>query len=158
MPAILSFGNVVEKFGMRIDRTRLHTLEIEFQNQYNTMFTDLMAQVPVKIKENHKDKGLKLSRSDFVADILFTKDGFNLKAKVFTKTGKPSVSIKDHLPYFEDNLFVSSLMEIKKLEKVISTYVGKEHDPKNNNQPTGFWKYLSDEGRIHRVSSALLFL
>lgn len=114
----------------------------------------------------------------FVRDILFTKEGFNLKPTVFTDSTKkleadkqiPSVSTKQHLPYFDHNPFVQKFIPWKKMDKLKSTYIGHEYQPiilppdeevqraiaehrpipkPIPEQPaTGFWQYLY-RGKIH---------
>lgn len=91
----------------------------------------LLRQVPKEIKREHlakpSQKGkdpadvLSFGRSDFLKDILFMHPkGFRLEPKVFTKTTEklpdhlkePSVSAKDHLPYFfEKEPFTLELAE-----------------------------------------------
>lgn len=93
----------------------------------------LLAQVPKSIKRAHVEKGVKFSRAEFLRDILFYhKDGFRLKPKVFTKTTMkldaarrvPSVSTKDHLPYFYDTCpFTFELAEHIKSVRVLETNV-----------------------------------
>jgi uracil-DNA glycosylase family 4 len=85
---------------------------------------ELLAQVPRAVKRdaiaeytgkgkpaaNTVEKAIALTRPDFLKQVLFTHpQGFKLKPKVFTKTTaklndetmrEPSVSAKDHLPYF----------------------------------------------------------
>lgn len=79
---------------------------------------------------------LAFSRTDFVKEILFTHPlGFKLKPKVFTKTTaklndeslrEPSVSAKDHLPYFFDTCpFTMELAEYQKDRHLLNTNVIK---------------------------------
>ena len=79
---------------------------------------------------------LSFGRPDFLKQVLFTHPkGFRLKPKVFTKTtGKlldeslrePSVSAKDHLPYFFDECpFTMQLAEFSKDAHLLNTNVIK---------------------------------
>ncbi len=103
----------------------------------------LIAQIPRQIKLDHlndpKQKNakpedvIKLSRAALLKDILFDHPaGFKLKPKVFTKTTaklpdefkEPSVSSKDHLPFFFDTCpFTFELAEYVKNERLLSTNV-----------------------------------
>lgn len=101
----------------------------------------LIAQVPRQIKQDHlaaqpkakPEDVIKLSRPAFLKDILFTHPaGFKLKPKVFTKTTaklpdhlkEPSVSSKDHLPFFFESCpFTFELAEYVKNERLLSTNV-----------------------------------
>lgn len=99
-------------------------------------------------------------RMDFVRDILFTKEGFNLTPKVFTKSTMklppkdrfPSTSAKDHLPYFDDVPFVAKLMDYQRLTKLRGTYVGRPAIIGSEGQiveeATGFWQYILNN-KIH---------
>lgn len=80
------------------------------------------------------EKALKLTRAEFLKQILFYHpDGFCLEPKVFTKTTaklkdeslrEPSVSAKDHLPYFFDTCpFTQELAEYIKDESLLTKSV-----------------------------------
>ncbi|MBB1250574.1 DNA polymerase [Rhizobium sp. G21] len=99
---------------------------------------------------------MKFSQDKVKIDILFTKRGFNLKPKVWTastaklpmKDRVPSLSIKDHLPYFTmaegaAGEFVRKLREYLQCQKLLSTYLGSE------NMQTGFWQYIAPDGAIY---------
>lgn len=155
-PALLAFAEVVERQGIMIDTDALITLQGTLTETSVKQYKELIKMVPPAIKRKHlaAEKTLEFSRADFVRDILFTKEGFNLTPKVFTKsTAKlaedqkiPSTSVKDHLPYFkDDNSFVAKYIDHSKIAKVQNTYVGTPEGPHG---PTGFWQYLH-EGYIH---------
>lgn len=109
---------------------------------------DLLAQIPREVKRDvyneyvtarkrsaeETAKALSLSRPDFVKQVLFTHPkGFRLKPKVFTKTTanlkdesrrEPSVSAKDHLPYFFDECpFALQLSEYAKDQSLLTKNV-----------------------------------
>lgn len=149
LPAIKAFCDPVELYGVRVNTKVLTDLERELAIAEREQYDTLIEQVPAAIKRKHADKGLKFSRAAFLVDILFTKQGLNLKPRVFTaSTAKlpedqriPSVSAKQHLPFFIENPFVAQLSEYVKLEKLRSTYVGVPYDEKKKG-PTGFWQYI----------------
>ncbi len=131
MPAILTFATSVERHGIPIDSSRLDELSTELSNSTHELYTKMIAAVPPAVRRKHLDKGLEFSRADFMRDILFSPEGFNLTPIVFTGTTEalppeqriPSTSVKDHLPYFNDNEFVQDYMTYTKLQKLRTTYV-----------------------------------
>jgi DNA polymerase I-like protein with 3'-5' exonuclease and polymerase domains len=113
----------MEKQGMRVSRKRLLALSASVQGDSAKLETELMRMVPKAVKQKHFDKGLSLSRKDFLSDVLFTKEGLNLKPINFVKTGGPATD-KTHLLNFTDCPFVVKYMELQKLKKMQSTYIG----------------------------------
>lgn len=168
MPALRMF-NGIEEVGIRVDRQALRELGVAIEEEVNRLYDELIVQVPASIKRLHEKAGLSFTRAEFLIDILFRHpDGFKLTPVVWTdgtkkmpniKDRKPSTSKKDHLPYFKHIPFVAQLIEWKTLEKMQSTYVGEEggklieqrrkNAPPRYTEPSGFWQYLDDEGRIH---------
>ena len=110
-------AETLEYNGVPTSTDELSKLSIELEQEEHKKYEELMKLTPAKIKRKHlesykgsPDKALSFSRSDFLVDILFTPEGFNLKPRVFTETTKrlpeaqrkPSTSSKEHLPYFKD--------------------------------------------------------
>jgi len=99
----------------------------------------LLDQIPQSIKNKWKNTGvgLKPDRAVILIDYLYTHpDGLKLVPKVYTKTGIPSVSTKQAMPYYSaDYEFVRRFIEYSKNQKMLSTYV------------KGFYKYIVD-GKI----------
>ncbi|AHC30476.1 DNA polymerase [Rhizobium phage vB_RleS_L338C] len=156
MPALMAFANRLERYGMVIDQEALRKLSGDVKAWLKDEFRALIRMVPPAVRRKHLEAGLKFSRDQFVRDILFSEDGFNLKPQVFTKSTEdlsdetkrvPSVSTKDHMPYFvtrKDTAgqFVTRLIEYQKTSKMDSTYCGNEEER------TGFWQYLNSSSRI----------
>jgi len=127
--AFLSF----ETDGMLIDEPAFDEFERVLGQQVDEEYQSLIAQVPREIKRLHAEKGLAFTRADFVRDILFLhKKGFRLRPKVFTKSTQnlepqyrvPSISTKDHLPYFYDECpFAEELSEYIKNNRILGTNV-----------------------------------
>lgn len=151
IPGINAFV-MVERRGIPVNPDRIEAIDEALTEELKNRYRSLIAQVPRSIKRAHVEKGLKFSRSDFIKDILFNHaDGFRLKPKVFTKgTAKlkneklrePSVSTKDHLPYFFDSCpFTYELSEYIKLERLLGTNVRGFRD-----------KYLQN-GKVHSTYS-----
>lgn len=182
MAAEAMFRQVTEPAGVLIDKDRLREFGCEIEDYTRDMYRALIRQVPRKVRQKHMnlalgkgnpgtkaqqqalEKALSFTRDDFTRDVLFSKDGFNLTPTVFTKSTMklngsekiPSVSTKDHLPYFitDDKLprftvgedtgsFVYHYTEFSKAKKLSSTYIGTEQEN------SGFWKYLSPQSTIH---------
>jgi uracil-DNA glycosylase family 4 len=132
LPGLNTFAGV-EQYGLGVDYEALASFEALMEESVAEQNVSLMSQVPKSIKRKHVDAGLKFSRADFIRDILFYhKDGFRLKAKVFTKsTAKlsadrrvPSTSSKDHLPYFYDDCpFTMELSQYVKDSRLLGTNI-----------------------------------
>jgi DNA polymerase I-like protein with 3'-5' exonuclease and polymerase domains len=150
MPGLLAFQKM-EQQGIKIDLDYLKKLEVDVAQELQELKEKLIGQVPRAVVRKHLEakKELKFSRADFIRDILFSKDGFNLKPVVFTKTTQgteaqlPSTSAKDHLPYFSDvdgpaGDFVTDFIEYTKLAKLYSTYVKPFAE-----------SYVHEDGKIH---------
>ena len=155
MPAIMAFANRLERYGMVIDQDALRELSANVKGWLQAEYRQLLRLVPAAVRRKHLDAGLKFSRDAFVRDILFSEDGFKLKPKVFTDSTADlapdkrvaSVSTKTHFPHFvtrkdKAGEFVNRLIEFQKTSKMDSTYCGNEEER------TGFWQYLSADGRI----------
>lgn len=172
MPGIRAFAYSIERFGMLIDQQRLTDFGVEVESHLRDEYARLISQVPARVRLNHmqayRDKArgrakehdgseaLKFSRADFVRDILFTRDGFNLKPVVFTGSTQrlppdqrvPSTSSKDHLPFFADRedkagTFVTGLIGYQKTEKLSGSFIGRQEDD------NGLWQYIAPNGRVY---------
>ena len=156
MPAMRAFTHV-ETHGFPIDKAALKRFEQSLRVHQAKEYKRLVSMVPASIKRDYIDKDKKwrgsITRQGFLLQMLFTHpDGLNLIPKQFTKGTKnlkdhsarvPSVSTKDHLPYFEDEPFVAEIMQYIKNEKLLGTYVGTE----DGETLKGFYKYIFN-GRI----------
>lgn len=137
MPAIRAFCDV-EQVGFTINEAALRKFEKTLAAHQAKEYKRLIKQVPISIRNEfiNTGVGLKLNRGDLLRAMLFThKDGLRLGATVFTKTSTeekpiPSVSTKQHLPYFAENAFVAGIMDYIKNDKMLNTYV------------KGFYKYI----------------
>lgn len=128
----------MEARGLFIDESAISEFEQVMRDSVAEQYAALMKQVPRSIKRAHIDKGLKFSRPQFLLDILFYHpDGFRLRPMVYTKTTQklspdrrvPSVSSKDHLPYFFEKCpFTQQLAEYIKDERLLGTNVVRFKD------------------------------
>lgn len=132
LPGINTLADM-EAQGIMVDNEALKAFQRVMEECVQEEYLSLLVEVPKSIKRIHIDKGLKFTRADFVIDVLFRHpDGFRLTPKVFTaSTAKlqtsmrvPSVSTKDHLPYFFDTCpFTEKLAEYIKNERLLNTSV-----------------------------------
>lgn len=150
MPALNAFLPIDNR-GMMIDEDALDAFEEVLIEYVEGLRNRLMEQVPRAIKRKHakRKNGLKFSSPKFVHDILFYHpSGYQLTPIVFTKTTMnladnlkvPSLSSKDHLPYFfEDCPFTVDLAEWKKVDRLLGTNVQRFRE-----------NYIID-GKIHPI-------
>lgn len=132
LPGLNTFADV-EVNGIEVDDDALQAFQTIMEESVANQYRSLITQVPRSIRKKHIDKGLAFSRSAFLLDILFEhRDGFRLRPKVFTKSTEklqsdmrvPSVSTKDHLPYFfEECPFTEELATYIKDERLLTTSV-----------------------------------
>jgi DNA polymerase I-like protein with 3'-5' exonuclease and polymerase domains len=144
MPALRMFQRM-ERVGLRMSTERLSELVRTAGEQELALRTSLISRIDPKMKrkllEDNADPetAFSFSRDVVVRQILFSKrseGGRGHKPQVFTKgTAKlppseriPSCSAKDHLVYFEEDDWVSDLMDYKRLQKLRSTYIGQPAD------------------------------
>lgn len=132
LPGINTFADI-EVNGIEVDDEALQAFQELMEESVEQQYRSLIAQVPRSIRRKHIDKGLKFSRAAFLLDILFYhRDGFRLRPQVFTKSTEklqsdmrvPSVSTKDHLPYFYDDCpFTEELSTYIKDERLLGTSI-----------------------------------
>ena len=138
IPGINAFCRI-EPRGMMVDEDALDDLEAELEESQFAARRSLMSQVHKSILRKHashdKDikKALSFTRAAFLIDILFKHEkGFRLRPRVYTESTEklrdelkvPSVSTKDHLPYFfEDCPFTLELAEYIKANRVLTANI-----------------------------------
>jgi DNA polymerase I-like protein with 3'-5' exonuclease and polymerase domains len=158
LPALQAFADRVETTGLVIDRNRLAELQIQIERDTKETHTRVLSEIPAALRREHLKAGLSLTRRDLVADALFGPNGLDLTPVEFTKgtrhkTGDeriPSTSAKTHLIYFASEPLVDGIMRWSKLDKMRTTYVGREHDTEKGG-PTGFWQHLVRKGENWRI-------
>lgn len=155
-PAMKALVNNLVKNGIPIDQVKLKDLHKELTSELNSIETNLIKTVHPLILQKHLTKGLTLSRDDFVRDILFSNDkkikdnkaDFGLVPKVFTETGFASVSVGQHLPYFEDNHFIEQYKKYSVIDKILTTYIG-EHPDLGKDKTSGMFEFIGSDSYIH---------
>lgn len=136
MPALKAFLEM-EEAGIGVDKTELIALGATYDEKETHAYTELMEMAAKKapaVLRKHADAGLRFSRDSFLIDLLFTEEGFGLTPRVFTPGTRklppdqriPSVSTKEHLPFFDHIPFVRKLIDYQKLSKLRTTYIGTQ--------------------------------
>jgi DNA polymerase-1 len=155
-PAMKALVNNLVKNGVPIDQDKLKSLHKELTINLNTIEKDLIKTVHPLILQKHLNGGLKLSRDEFVRDILFSNDkrikewkaDYGLKPKVFTDTGFASVSVGQHLPYFEDNPFIDQYKKYSVIDKLLTTYIGETPDL-GKAKTSGMFEFIGSDSYLH---------
>jgi len=125
----------ISKYGFKmdlslIDKTteELQVLEKTYHQEAIDLLPEFLKLKHSKIKKNKdgttQEVGLKLTRSALIRDMLFTSNyGIKEKPLKFTsKTGLPAID-EAHLNNFKDLVFVQKVLNWKKVEKVLTTYI-----------------------------------
>ena len=124
MPALRMFYRM-EKQGMSVDTRKLRDLGIVMNDRAFELETQLLKMIPKKVKQKHFDHGLSFGRKAFLQDILFSRDGFNLKVYSRVADGTPSTDAI-HLSSHASHPFVAAFKEFQQVNKMRTTYVGTE--------------------------------
>ena len=137
MPALKSFA-VMEENGVMIDLNELSTLGVQFAEEENRLIDEILNLTPPAVLRTYEGR-LRQMVPNMIKDALFgpdairvdgegniTENGSRLQPVVFTaKTQEPSVSTREHLPYFEHIPYVKLIMDLSRVRKMISTYAGR---------------------------------
>jgi DNA polymerase-1 len=166
MPAIKSFYRL-EKTGIRVNVDKLPKLVEQVKSDLEERSIELIKMIPKKLLRKHawiSDKGDRLvpGNTKLIQEMLFSRDGINLDAKVFTAGTKsekdfskkvPSLSVKNHLVYFDDEGvdFIAIFAEYQKLSVLANTYIGSDEE---EDKLKGLYKYIhhnpsTKEDRVH---------
>lgn len=138
MPALRHvFFAHAERFGLPVDEQELAKLSTDLSTRAEALHKELVMEVAKKwpkVAERHTASGLKLSRPNFVRDILFSPDGLNIESIMATKkTAKlspeeqlESISKKDHLPYFSHIPWVEKYIRYTDIATLVRNFAGRE--------------------------------
>ncbi len=135
MPAQRAFC-YIELNGFPVSEEELTNFEHKLRMLQKRERVYLLRQIPKSIRNKWKDSGvgLKVTRADILRDWLYLHpDGLGLEPKAVTKTGIPSISSKQALPYYvADYPVIARLIDYIKNDKLLNTYA------------KGFYKYIHD--------------
>lgn len=137
----------MEKNGSAVDLGKLPEAKDEVAEKANSAGKKALALIPPRILRAHKEKGLRLSRTQLVRDALYTKGGFNLKVLDKTATQQPSIG-KDTLKKLLGAR--SIIKKAPKAKPLIENYMEwKQYDTLLTRYLKGFEKAVKPDGRIH---------
>lgn len=135
MPAQRAFC-YIEQSGFPVSKKELTEFENMLRAHQKCERIYLLRQIPKSIKDKWRDSGvgLKVTRADILRDWLYNHpDGLQLEPKATTKSGLPSVSSKQAMPYYvADHPVIARLIDYIKNDKLLNTYA------------RGFHKYIVD--------------
>lgn len=135
--ALAEFKQTMIEDVTRVEAELLHQIPRECKQDIVHSYLTKRGSKGQQVNKNKTAaEALSFSRPDFVKEVLFTNPlGFRLVPRVFTKTTaklhdeslrEPSVSAKDHLPYFFDECpFTMQLAEYQKDRHLLQTNVIK---------------------------------
>jgi DNA polymerase-1 len=109
--------------GFKIDKQQFIINKMAVEMEAARVEAELIDQIPDKIKQVHEGK-LRLTRSELIADMLFSKQGLKLKPFKLTATGNRPAVDEETLVQYKDNEWVNKLLHWKKLTKLVTTYFG----------------------------------
>lgn len=134
----------LEANGAMIDMQKLPETKASIEKMMQEEEMQALALIPAAIKERHEKKGLRLTRDELVADVLFDEDGFGLEPLKKTKSNEAwSVdkevrrSLLDKRIGKKPRQFIEHLTEFGELHTIWSRYL------------KGFEKAVRQDGRIH---------
>lgn len=132
LPVMTMFSSTIEEGCLVDTRILSRNTEIAEATAAN-LASSFLELVPEPIREKHIVKGYSLTRTAFVRDVLFSKDGLGIKPdpNFVTETTKEPQLTEDHLKLLRARPNLSTmgdraltiLMDWKKIHKIISSYL-----------------------------------
>lgn len=147
MPTISKSLHTVEKNGLCINQEAIPKTRKEVGKIMEDAHTSALKLINKEVKETHIKKGLKLTRTDFLRDALFSEEGFGIGPVKRTKTG-PSVD-KEARQWLLDKRIPQ---KARKLIETYETYL--QAHTMDSRYLKGFAKHIRCDGRIHSRMSA----
>lgn len=138
----------IEKNGICFDSEKLPAVKEKVAKFLMTKSQEFLGKVPAAVLDKHRKKGLKLSRNDFIRDVFFTKDGWDLQPIEQTDTGAAAIGRKLLVRLRDD------LEDGHPAKEALSTYI--EWGPYNKLYSTylkGFGEAVCADGRLHPTLS-----
>lgn len=134
----------MEKNGILFDTASLPEAKDKIAKVMMEKEREFLAKVPAAVLDKHRQKGIKLTRNDFIRDIFFSQEGFRLTPLEKTPTGEAGIGrkllirLRDELP---DNSLakeaLSTYIEWGPYQKLYSTYL------------KGFGEAVCADGKLH---------
>jgi uracil-DNA glycosylase family 4 len=146
-PTLTGALRALEANGAWIDPEMLPQTTEEVENLWKEEVKGALKCTPRAVKKAHVKKGLKLTRDEFVRDVLFDEDGFGLPVDKTTAGGAPSIDKEVRRTMLDRRLsaksrgFITHYNEWSELYTLWSRYL------------RGFGKHIRVNGRIHSSMS-----
>lgn len=134
---------LMEKNGALIDLKALPAAKDTIATEMSLLESRCLDLAPARTKLKHKDKGLQLTRRDFVKDVVFSRDGFGLNPIETTRTGQPKFDKDTRKLLLESPIRFSVREFINNYEK------WSESHTMFTRYLTGFEKAVCQDERIH---------
>lgn len=135
----------IEKNGIPFNLEKLPAAKEEIAEILMQKENEFLSLVPSKVIDKHRDKGLKLTRTFFLRDVFFSKDGFKLPVLEKTPSGDPTtdrkvlVRLRDEIGDGPAKEALSTLIEWGPYQKLYSTYL------------KGFEASVQPDGKLHTI-------
>jgi len=147
MPTLKKSIYYMQKNGVKVDLGKLPIVKEELIALQSLAYTSAIAVLPSRVLDKHKGK-LKFTRDEFLRDILFSKDGFDIEPVKKTKGGDSwSTDAETRLLLLDKDIpseaetFIAKYDEWSELDTFITRYL------------KGFEKWARRDGRIHTLLS-----
>lgn len=90
MPAYALGLFTIEEYGVKLDQDKISKVQKELEKKRDLWSERALKCVSDEVKDQHRDRGLHLTRKDLLIDALFSQEGYGLEVKRKTKGGLPS--------------------------------------------------------------------
>ena len=134
LPATSMMFRSLESYGIKVDEEYFSEIGTFLKGKLKEHYALAIEDVPTKVLQKYANSktGLNLGSAAFVRDILFSKDGFNFKPKLFTETTKNLKDEKERVPktdqkqlaYFVHNSFVEKYLDYTNIKTKIKNAIG----------------------------------
>ena len=144
MPVLQTVLVQLEENGVQIDTKALPVVRDEITKEMAVLQKKAEKKVSIKIREQHAEKGFKLTRRVFIADVLFEKDGFGLEPVKKTKSKEAWSVDKETRITLLDRPRLG-----KTARKFLETYNVYSELDELRKKFKGYEKFLTVDSRIH---------
>ena len=145
----------IERNGVFFDTKKLPEVKTALAEQLKEMAKTCLSYAPDAVLRKHAADGgaeaLRLTRTDLVRDILFSKEGFGLRPIARTKTGEAAAADRKSLRHLRDTLepdsaaynFISEYLAWGPYKTLYNTYL------------KGFEQAVRSDGKLHPSVSTI---
>jgi uracil-DNA glycosylase family 4 len=133
----------LERNGSKVDMKSLPKVKVASAEMLESLAKKMTKLTPVKVREKHAEK-FTWTRGDLIADVLFSKQGYNLKSTNKTAKGKNALDKNSRKALLDNSRLPEKAREFLKLLDA-----WKEQHTFYTRYLTGFEKAVQADGRIH---------